>query len=97
METKMSRERNFSVELNSKSDLKSVAMMQGPRENVVVEGSIGELIQIGFIEGIILEVIGDKGVLRIDLDEEEVTRIPRLNQTASIKTTKVNGGGEING
>ena len=74
MEPKTSKERFFSVELRSKLDLKSVTIPEGNRENVLVEGTIGELVQIGFTEGIILEITGEKGVLRIDIGEDEIAQ-----------------------
>jgi hypothetical protein len=72
MEPKKSKERSFSLELRSKSDLKSVSIPNGSRENVLVEGIIGELVQIRFTDGVVLEIMGRKGVLRIDVTEDEV-------------------------
>ena len=60
-------ERFFSVELKSKVSLKNFTLTNGGQENVLVEGSIGELQRAEFSDGIILEVVGDKGVLRINL------------------------------
>ncbi len=74
MEPKTCKERFFSLELKSKSDLKSVSIPNGARENVLIEGTIGKLLQIGFAEGIVLEITGEKGVLRIDVNEDEVTQ-----------------------
>jgi hypothetical protein len=71
--------RFFSVELNSKKDLKNVALTDGSSDSVLLEGTIGELIQVRFVEGIILEVIGNNGVLRVDLREEEIQRIHKQN------------------
>ena len=65
-------ERFFSVELKSKVNLKNITMTNGSGENVLVEGSIGELQRAEFSEGIILEVVGDKGVLRINLSQDEI-------------------------
>lgn len=92
MKPKASKERFFSVELKSKSDLRNVSVTNGPRENVLVEGTIGELVQIGFTEGIILEIVGEKGVLRIDISEDEITQ-----SNASNTKTKPTEGGEPNG
>lgn len=92
MEPKTSKERFFSLELKSKSDLKSVCIPNGSRENVLVEGTIGELVQIGFAEGIILEIVGEKGVLRIDISEDEITQ-----SNASRAVTEPTEGGERNG
>jgi hypothetical protein len=65
-------ERFFSVELKSKVNLKNITMTNGSQENVLVEGSIGELLRAEFSEGIILEVVGDKGVIRINLSQDDI-------------------------
>jgi hypothetical protein len=74
------KERVFSVELKSKSYLKNVTLTNGSSENVLVEGTIGELVQAKFAEGIILEVVGKKGVLTIDLREEEIKKTTAQNR-----------------
>jgi hypothetical protein len=65
-------ERFFSVELKSKVNLKNMSLTNGGQENVLVEGSIGELLRAEFSEGIILEVVGDKGILRINLSLDDI-------------------------
>jgi hypothetical protein len=74
------KERVFSVELKSKRHLKNVTLTNGSSENVLVEGTIGELVQATFAEGIILEVVGKKGVLTIDLGEEEIKKTTDQNR-----------------
>jgi len=64
----------FSVELKSKVYLKNVTLTNGCRDSVLLEGTIGELTQATFAEGIILEVAGNKGTLRINLKEEELRK-----------------------
>jgi hypothetical protein len=71
--------RFFSVELKSKSDLKNVALTNGSSDSVLLEGTIGELIKAEFADGILLEVIGNNGVLRIDLGAEEIQKTPEQN------------------
>jgi hypothetical protein len=71
--------RFFSVELKSKSDLKNVALTNGSSDSVLLEGTIGELIKAEFADGILLEVIGNNGVLRINLGEEEIQKTPEQN------------------
>jgi len=68
------KERVFSVELKSKQNLKSITVTNGARDSVLLEGNIGELVQARFTEGIILEVVGKNGVLRVDLCEEEILK-----------------------
>ena len=68
------KERVFSVELKSKQNLKSITVTNGASDSVFLEGNIGELVQARFAEGIILEVVGKNGVLRVDLCEEEISK-----------------------
>ncbi len=65
-------ERIFSIELKSKRYLKNITLTNGSPDSVFVEGTIGKLVRATFTEGIILEVIGKDGVLRIDLREDEI-------------------------
>jgi hypothetical protein len=82
MESKMkNKERVFSVELRSKGDLKAVTLTSDSSNGVLVEGTIGELVQATLAEGIILEVVGRKGILRIDLREDEIRKTTDQNQT----------------
>jgi hypothetical protein len=73
MNTKFNEEeRFFSVELKSKVNLKNITLTNGDQENVLVEGSIGGLLRAEFSEDIVLEVVGDKGVLRINLSPDDL-------------------------
>lgn len=86
METKVQNEdRFFSVELKSKAHLKNVSLANGSRDNVLIEGSIGELLQATFADGVILEVVGKNGVLRINLEEHEIKKITDQNQSKGKK------------
>ena len=67
-------DRFFSIELKSKSSLKNVALTNGSNENVLVEGTIGQLQHAEFAEEVIFQIVGNKGVLRIDLSENEIAR-----------------------
>jgi len=91
MESK--KERVFSVELKSKQNLKSITLTNGSSDSVLLEGNIGELVQARFTEGVILEVVGKNGVLRLDLGEKEILKTPEKNLTES-KIDEANYGGE---
>jgi hypothetical protein len=69
---KITKERFFTVELKSKVNLKNITLSNGNHENVLVEGSLGILQHAIFAEDVILEIVGDKGVLRINLSQEEI-------------------------
>ena len=73
--------RVFSVELKSKKNLKNFTLTNGSSDTVLVEGTIGELVQATFAEGIVLEVVGENGVVRIDIRDVEIKKTPQQNQT----------------
>ena len=78
------KERFFSIELKSKADLKNVTLANGSRDSVLIEGSIGELVQATFVEGEILEIAGKTGTLRINLKEEEL-KSPEKAEAQEVK------------
>ena len=68
------KERFFSVELKSKVSLKNVTLSDSSLENVLLEGTLGQLQRASFAEDVILEVVGDKGVLRINLSQNDISK-----------------------
>ncbi len=80
-----SKERVFSVELKSKRNLKNVTLTNGSSDSVLLEGTIGELVHAKFAEGVVLEVVGKNGVLRLDLTEDEITKTAKQNHVG-VKT-----------
>ena len=74
-ETKKAEKHTFSIELKSKEYLKLVAMPNGARDNVLLEGFLGDLGVIDLVEGAMLEIQGTNGSFKMDLTEEELTRL----------------------
>ena len=72
-------ERFFSIELNSKDKIKTVSITGIQKEAALIEGSIGRLIEAAFTEGVILEVIGSEGTLRLDLQSDEIKATGRVH------------------
>jgi hypothetical protein len=68
------KERVFSVELKSKSQLKNVTLTNSKSEIVLVEGTLGKLVKASFEENVVLEVTGTKGTLHLDLREDEIRK-----------------------
>ena len=62
----------FSIELKSKEYVKRFAMPNENGVNVLIEGFLGELQGLSFIEDIMLEIRGVNGILRMDLRKEEL-------------------------
>ena len=71
---KTNRECFFSIELKSKEYLKTVQLSNGSSKSVVVEGTIGEFQHATFDDCIVLEVVGTKGTLKIDLSPEQIKK-----------------------
>ena len=65
----------FSIELTSKNFVKHLAFPGDSDDKVLIEGFLGELKEISITEGIILEIQGTNGILRIDLSEEELRKL----------------------
>jgi hypothetical protein len=67
------KERVFTVELNSRSDMKNL-IVQNRAQHVLMEGTIGILKHAEFVEDTVLELIGTRGVLRLDLTREDLAK-----------------------
>ncbi len=86
MQTKEKTERCFSIELNSKQQIKNMTLTNnGQKENTLIEGTIGNLVEATFTEGIILEVTGTKGTLRFDLQAKEIKQTQSINSKKTWK------------
>ena len=82
----------FSIELKSKDFVKSLVLPNDTEGKVLIEGFLGELKELGVSEGLMLEIKGINGVLRMDLEEEELRKLlnPRTKKLES------NGQGSVN-
>jgi hypothetical protein len=68
-------EHMFSIELKSKENITRVALPNENGGNVLIEGFLGKLQDLNFTEGIMLEIQGTNGILRMDLSEKELKRL----------------------
>jgi len=73
------KERFFSVELKSKVNLQNVTVRENSQENVLIEGTLGKLKHAEFDNGVVLVVFGEKGVLRVNLTIEDITKKEKNN------------------
>lgn len=67
---KRENEHAFSIELVSKRYL-SLEQHKEVDDSVLVEGVLGELLSKEFVESVMLELRGTRGVLRLDISEAE--------------------------
>ena len=72
----MTKERHsFSIEMSSKEHMNRVSISNDLNGEVMFEGELGELVRIELLEGILLKITGDNGVIRIDLTEKELSNV----------------------
>jgi hypothetical protein len=64
-------ERVFTLELNSRTDVRDLIL---PNQHIVMEGTIGALKHAEFVDAMILEFAGTRGILRIYLAREDLAR-----------------------
>ena len=70
----MSNERHsFSIEMNSKKHVNKISINSETNDEVLFEGELGKLVRIKLIEGVLLQITGDNGILRIDVTEKELS------------------------
>lgn len=84
---KRTDEHMFSIELNSKDHVKNLALSNAEGDKVLLEGFLGKLRNLSFTEGIMLEIRGTNGSLRMDFTEEELKGLlPKRLRSASRST-----------
>jgi len=64
----------FSIEMTSREHVKRISVSDNSRYPTVFEDELGELEGFRLIEGLMLEVKGINGVLRIDITADEFER-----------------------
>jgi hypothetical protein len=73
-------EHMFSIEMKSKKFVKSISVSDDPRNRVYFEGFLGDIEELGFVNGGMLEIKGLNGTFRIDLSKEELRTICARNR-----------------
>jgi len=75
MENKeVDKERSFSIELKSKTNLNNLTLTNGSNEKATIEGTIGKLERAQFIENTVLEIVGQKGNLMVEVSGNEINK-----------------------
>lgn len=64
-------EHTFSVELKSRSHLRRVSI-SNDADASLLEGALGRLVEVNLRDDILLEVHGENGVLRLDIDRKDL-------------------------
>jgi hypothetical protein len=64
----------FSAVLESKNQVKNITLSDDIHQKVFFEANLGVLEKVNFTDGLVMEIVGDKGVLRIDLPVETLLK-----------------------
>jgi hypothetical protein len=68
------KEHSFSIEMKSKNHVKRITLSNNDHEGVLFEGNLGEIERLAFVNGILLEIKGVNGVLRVDLSQRDLAK-----------------------
>ncbi|MFQ6087761.1 MAG: hypothetical protein ACE5K0_02520 [Candidatus Methanofastidiosia archaeon] len=64
----------FSIILKSEKYLKSISVGEDYGPRVVLEGELGDLVEISLVNDVLIEIRGENGMLSIDLSKDELDR-----------------------
>lgn len=65
-------EHSFSVEMKTEDAVKKMSFLDKENGQVFFEGYLGKLKNINVIEGVMLEIEGANGTLKIDITQKEI-------------------------
>lgn len=65
-------EHSFSVDLKTEGAVKRMFFLDIENVQVFFEGSLGKLTSINMVEGVMLEIEGDNGTLKLDITKKEI-------------------------
>ena len=63
------------MEMESKKHVRSISISDEAHDRVLFEGDLGGLLEVSIIECSALEIVGEYGVLRIEIDENVLQRV----------------------
>ena len=70
--SKKTDEHSFSVEMKSEKNVQKMFFAGKEDNHVFFEGSLGKLTNIFMVEGMMLQIEGVNGTLRMDISKEEL-------------------------
>ena len=72
-----------SVEMNHPRHVKNMIVSDEERGRVLFEANLGKLLETSMVDNSVLEVVGENGILRIDLNIEELENLVTCSRKAS--------------
>ena len=65
-------EHSFSIEMKTEDAVKKMSFLDKENGQVFFEGCLGKLTNINMVEGIMLEIEGVNGILKLDITQKEI-------------------------
>jgi len=72
--SKRAKEHSFSVEMKSERCVRKISFLDEENGHVFFEGFLGDLESIALVEGVMLEIEGRNGVLKLDITRHEIEK-----------------------
>jgi hypothetical protein len=79
---KRAKEHSFSIEMKSERCVRRMSFLNEENGHIFFEGFLGELKNIAMVEGVMLEIEGRNGVLKLDITQQEIEKCLALKKTS---------------
>jgi hypothetical protein len=70
--SKRTGEHSFSIEMKSEHCVKRMSFLDKENGKVFFEGFLGKLENVAMVEGVMLEIEGRNGILKLDITQQEM-------------------------
>ena len=71
---KRTEQHSFSIEMKSERCVRRISFLDKENSKVFFEGFLGELKNVAMVEGVMLEIEGRNGVLKLDITQQEMEK-----------------------
>jgi hypothetical protein len=78
-------EHSFSIEMKTEGAVRKMSFFDREDAQVFFEGSLGALRNINMVEGVMLEIEGANGILKLDITQKEIEDCILPKSTAQIR------------
>jgi hypothetical protein len=85
---KKAEEHSFSIEMKSERCVKKMSFLDEENSHVFFEGFLGKLKNIAMVEGVMLEIEGRNGVLKLDITQKEIEKCLAVKKASKPKGEK---------
>ena len=85
---KILEEHSFSVEMKTKNAVRRMYFLDKENEQIFFEGCLGKLTCINMVEGVMLEIEGANGTLKLDITQKEIEQCMKPHNQFQIEVER---------